>query len=172
LSNWQTPLMKTYLGPEQVKLLEEAATCFRDCLLISLLFHTGCRISEALALKVEDMDFEQGIQTSHTIKEVLNLAKMELDAIKNELGKRSIPYGGGFVVGHGRRKRLLRQYFPGVPGTVLDVKWRAYKDFVEELAPIVGEIDECLHTFGYNEVKQMAIAEKISIWEEVRIITP
>jgi len=49
--------MKTYLEPEDVRLLEEAATCFRDRLLIRLLFRTGCRISEVLALKVEDMDF-------------------------------------------------------------------------------------------------------------------
>jgi hypothetical protein len=55
----------------------------------------------------------------------------------------------------------LRQYFPGVPGAVLDVKWRVYKDFVEELGPIVDEIDKCMKTFSYGEVKQMAIAEKI-----------
>lgn len=104
----------------------------------------------------------QIIKDAHNIKEVLSYTKMELDAIEDELGKRSIPYGGGFVAGHGRRKRLKRQYFPGVPGDILDVKWHIYKDTVAELEPIIEEIDACIYTFGYDEVKQMAIAEKIT----------
>jgi soluble cytochrome b562 len=43
----------------------------------------------------------------------------------------------------------------------IDVKWHIYKDFVEGLKPLVEEIDECMRTFSYGEVKQMAIAEKI-----------
>jgi len=66
--------MKTYLEPEEVKLLEEEATCLRDRLLIRLLFHTGCRISEALALKVEDINFEQGIVTILHLKSYINLS--------------------------------------------------------------------------------------------------
>lgn len=61
LSNWQAPLMKTYLEPEEVKLLEEEATCLRDRLLIRLLFHTGCRVSEALGLTVDDIDLSKGL---------------------------------------------------------------------------------------------------------------
>jgi len=53
--------VKTYLEPKEVKQLEEAATCLRDRLLIRLLFHTGCRISEALALTVEDIDLRKGL---------------------------------------------------------------------------------------------------------------
>jgi integrase/recombinase XerD len=52
--------MKTYLELEEVAQLEKAASNLRDKLLIRVLFHLGCRISEALALKVEDIDFEQG----------------------------------------------------------------------------------------------------------------
>jgi len=66
--------VKTYLEPEEVRLLEEAATCFRDRLLIRLLFHTGCRISEALALKVEDINFEQGTLTILHLKSHINLS--------------------------------------------------------------------------------------------------
>lgn len=43
--------------------MEQAATCPRDRLLIRLLSHLGCRISEALALKLEDIDFEHGTVT-------------------------------------------------------------------------------------------------------------
>ena len=49
--------MKTYLEPEEVTLVEKATPYLRDRLLIHILFHLGCRISEALALKVEDIDF-------------------------------------------------------------------------------------------------------------------
>lgn len=51
--------MKTYLEPEEITLMEQAASNLRDKILIRLLFHLGCRISEALALKVEDIDFKQ-----------------------------------------------------------------------------------------------------------------
>jgi len=45
---------------DEIACLEKCTTNLRDRLLIRLLFHLGCRISEALALKVEDVDFKQG----------------------------------------------------------------------------------------------------------------
>ena len=66
--------MKAYLGAEDVEGLEKAATCFRDRLLIRLLFRLGCRISEALALKVEDIDFTQGTVTIEHLKTRLKLS--------------------------------------------------------------------------------------------------
>ncbi len=51
--------MKTYLEIEDIELMEIAASCLRDRLLIRLLFHLGCRISELLAIKASDIDFEQ-----------------------------------------------------------------------------------------------------------------
>ena len=55
--------MKTYLDLDELKQLEEQARCVRDRLLIRLLARLGCRISEALALRVEDIDFEAGTVT-------------------------------------------------------------------------------------------------------------
>jgi len=52
--------MKAYLEPDEVKLMEDKTTNLRDRLLVHLLFRLGCRVSEALALKVEDIDFDQG----------------------------------------------------------------------------------------------------------------
>lgn len=60
--------MKAYLEPEEIALLEKATTCLRDKLLVRLLFRLGCRISEALALKVEDIDFKQGVVTIEHLK--------------------------------------------------------------------------------------------------------
>jgi len=66
--------MKAYLEPEEVVLMEKAATCFRDRLLIGLLFRLGCRISEALALTVEDIDFTRGTVTIQHLKSRLKLS--------------------------------------------------------------------------------------------------
>lgn len=66
--------MKTYLDPSEVALLEDAATNLRDKLLIRVLFHLGCRISEALALTVEDVDFERGVVTIKHLKTRLKLS--------------------------------------------------------------------------------------------------
>jgi len=55
--------MKAYLELSELKQLEEGATCLRDRLLIRLLARLGCRISEALALRVEDIDFDAGTVT-------------------------------------------------------------------------------------------------------------
>jgi integrase/recombinase XerD len=65
--------MKTYLEAIEVELMEEVAVCFRDRLLIRLLFRLGCRISEALALKVEEIDFDQGTVTIAHLKARLEL---------------------------------------------------------------------------------------------------
>jgi integrase/recombinase XerD len=45
----------------------------RDVLLIRLLVRLGCRISEALALKVEDIDFTQGMVTIEHLKTRIKL---------------------------------------------------------------------------------------------------
>ncbi len=65
--------MKAYLEPEEVVLMEKAATCFRDRLLIRLLFRSGCRISETLCLKVEDVDLAHCTITIQHLKTRLKL---------------------------------------------------------------------------------------------------
>lgn len=66
--------MKTYLEPEEVEKLEEAAEYLRDRLLIRVLFRLGCRISEALGLAVPDIDFAQGTATIEHLKARIKLA--------------------------------------------------------------------------------------------------
>ena len=66
-------MAKVYLELGEVKRLEEAAEYLRDKLLIRLLFHLGCRISEALALTVEDIDFDEGTVTIEHLKARLRL---------------------------------------------------------------------------------------------------
>lgn len=51
--------MKTYLDLQEVGKMERCAISLRDRLLIRLLFHLGCRVSEALAITTNDIDFGQ-----------------------------------------------------------------------------------------------------------------
>lgn len=60
--------MKAYLEIKETEQLENAATCLRDRLLIRILSRLGCRISEALALRVDDIDFIQGSVTVEHLK--------------------------------------------------------------------------------------------------------
>jgi integrase/recombinase XerD len=65
---------KTYLEPAEVDLMEKAAANLRDRLLVRLLFHLGCRVSEAVALRAQDIDFEQGTVTILRLKVRLKLS--------------------------------------------------------------------------------------------------
>jgi len=69
----RTNTVKTYLERNEVERLEEQVTCVRDRLLVRLLARLGCRISEALAIRVEDIDFNQGTITIQHLKERLRL---------------------------------------------------------------------------------------------------
>ena len=66
--------MKTYLEPIEISLLEKATSNMRDKLLIRVLFHLGCRVSEALALAIEDIDFDHGTITIEHLKANLQLS--------------------------------------------------------------------------------------------------
>jgi len=51
--------MKTYLKIQDVEKIIYCATSIRDRLLIRLLFQLGCRVSEALNITLDDIDFGQ-----------------------------------------------------------------------------------------------------------------
>jgi integrase/recombinase XerD len=67
-------MLKTYLEPIEIEQLEQAAEYLRDKLLVRLLFHLGCRISEALGISVGDIDFNQGTVTIEHLKTRLKLS--------------------------------------------------------------------------------------------------
>lgn len=53
-------MTKTCLTAEEVGTLEKVADNMRDRLLIHLLFHPGCRVTEVPGLTTEDIDFQGG----------------------------------------------------------------------------------------------------------------
>jgi len=59
---------KTYLELSEVDEMEKAARYLRDRLLVRVLFWAMVRISEAVALRVEDVDFDQGTITIKHLK--------------------------------------------------------------------------------------------------------
>ncbi len=71
---------KSYLEPSEVGIIEETATCLRDKLLIRLLFRLGCRISEVLALTVENIDLVKGLVTIVHLKSRIKLLCPECQA--------------------------------------------------------------------------------------------
>lgn len=73
-------MTKAYLELNDVEQLERAATCFRDRLLIRLLFRLGSRISEALALTVEDIDLDQSTVTIQPLKAHTKVSCPQCDA--------------------------------------------------------------------------------------------
>ncbi len=66
-------MSKAYLDPEEVKTLEQQANYLRDKVLIRLLFHLGCRVSEALALELKDIDFKASTVSIHHLKSRVKL---------------------------------------------------------------------------------------------------
>ncbi|MBA7682479.1 Tyrosine recombinase XerC [subsurface metagenome] len=65
--------LKEYLEPEQVGKVIAATTNPRDRAFVTLLARTGIRISEAIQLKVRDIDFQRGTLTIVHLKERLRL---------------------------------------------------------------------------------------------------
>ena len=76
--------MKTYLEIDETERLERAAICLRDRLLIRLLARLGCRVSEALALTVDDVDLKEGTVTIQHLKSRINVSCPQCNA---RLGK-------------------------------------------------------------------------------------
>jgi integrase/recombinase XerD len=70
----ESRLMKVYVNPCEETLMEKVATNLRDKLFIHLLFHLACRIGEALALTVEDIDFGRGTVTIQHLKASLKIS--------------------------------------------------------------------------------------------------
>lgn len=73
-------MAKAYLETEEVVKLEQAADYLRDRLLIRVLFHLGCRVSEALGIRVSDIDFDQGLVTIQHLKQRIRFSCPECDA--------------------------------------------------------------------------------------------
>ena len=105
-------MTKVYLDGNDITALEQATTNLRDRLLVRLLFHSGCRISEALALEVSDVDIDAGTIRIQHLKSRLRLS---CNVCGTRLGKShtfcpkcgtAVKDAGAIALEH-RRMRLL-----------------------------------------------------------------
>lgn len=110
-----TPIrdLKGYLEPQQIVMLIQVATNPRDRAFIALLARTGVRISEAIQLKVRDIDFQRGTLTIVHLKERL---KLKCPYCGESLGKRHLfcPSCGN-KVGKALREKIEQRHQRTIP---------------------------------------------------------
>jgi integrase/recombinase XerD len=146
--------MKTYLEPNEIEQLENAATNLRDKLLIRVLFHLGCRISEALALEVKDVDFTHASVTIQHLKSRITLACPKCGA---RLGKSHIycPKCGERVkeaLAQEREHRRQRTL------PIDDYSLRILSDYIQRGGPVTRNGKKLL--FGINRHRAWQIVKE------------
>jgi len=136
--------MRSYLEPEEIALLEQSCPNSRDRLLIHLLFHLGCRVTEALSIKVEDIDFTQ---KTITILHLKHRIKLSCPACGARLGSAHVfcPKCGNKIEkkNYQNQENRKQRILPIDADTIY-----LLKDFVEKDGPI--EKDGKRFLFGIN----------------------
>jgi len=146
--------MKAYVEPEEVTLMEKAATNLRDRLLIRLLFHLGCRVSEALALTAEDIDFSRGTIIIEHLKARL---KLSCTGCGQRLGRSHVfcPKCGGKVEkAQAEQQKHRRQRVLPVDGETLSM----LKDYIRRGGPVLREGERLI--FGINRHRAWQIVRE------------
>lgn len=143
--------MKAHLEVNEIEKLENVAKYFRDRLLIRLLGRLGCRISEALALGVKDIDFNAGTVTIQHLKSRLKLSCPKCSA---RLGRSHsfCPKCGAKVeeaVAREREHRRVR-VLPLDKGTL-----EMLKEYVERGGPVIWDGKRLI--FGINRHRAFQI---------------
>jgi len=146
--------MKAYIELEEVTLMEKATTNLRDRLLIRLLFHLGCRISEALALKVEDIDFTQGTVIIVHLKHRVNLSCASCGA-RLGMSHAFCPKCGGKVEkAQTEQREHRRQRVLPVDSEILSM----LKEYVQRGGPVSREGKRLI--FGVNRHRAWQIVKE------------
>jgi integrase/recombinase XerD len=145
---------KAYLELKDAALLETATTNVRDRLLIRLLFRLGCRVSEALALEVEDIDFAHGTVTIQHLKVRINLSCPKCGA---RLG-RSHSYcpGCGAKVGEvvARQRELRRVRTLPLDGDTLEM----LENYISRGGPLLRDGRKLI--FGINRHRAWQVVKQ------------
>jgi len=146
--------MKAYLEPEEVALMENETTNLRDRLLIRLLFHSGCRVSEALALGVEDVDFASG---TISIRHLKTRLKLSCTRCGQRLGKsHTFCPRCGMEIDKARieQHEHRRQRVLPVDGKTMDI----LKEYIERGGPVLRNGKRLI--FGINRHRAWQIVKQ------------
>jgi integrase/recombinase XerD len=148
--------MKAYLEPEEINLMEQAATNLRDKILVHLLFRLGCRVSEALSIKVDDVDFNQGTATIIHLKHRL---KLSCSICGDSLGLTHIycpKCGGKITKSQTDEQEHRRQRVLPIDGDTL----KMLKEYIRRGGPVVKEGKHFI--FGINRHRAWQIVKGLS----------
>jgi len=136
--------MKTYLDINEIEQLEKAASNLRDKILIRFLFHLGCRVTESLALKVEDIDFSQGTVTIQHLKTRLKLSCPECGQRLGRSHTFCPKCGGKIRKAQAEEQQHRRQRVLPVDSDTL----KLLKEYIDRGGPVLR--DERRLIFGIN----------------------
>lgn len=148
--------MKTYLEIEETEKLENAATCLRDRLLIRLLAKLGCRVSEALALTVDDIDFDYGTVSIIHLKTRLKLSCI---GCGQRLGRYHVfcpNCGSKIEKTQTEQQEHRRQRVLPVDGDTLSM----FKDYIHRGGPILRDGKRVI--FGINRFMAWRVVKECS----------
>ncbi|TET40655.1 MAG: integrase, partial [Dehalococcoidia bacterium] len=146
--------MKAYVESDEIAMMGEATSNLRDKLLIRTLFHLGCRISEALTLKVEDIDFTQGTVAIIHLKARL---KLSCAGCGQRLGRYHVfcPGCGSKVErAQAEQQEHRRQRVLPVDGDTLSM----LKDYVRRGGPVLRDGKKLI--FGINRHRAWQIIKE------------
>jgi len=146
--------MKAYLEPDEVTLMEKAASNLRDKILIHLLFRLGCRISEILSIKVDDINFAQGTIAIIHLKRRLKLSCPSCGA---RLGANHLfcpKCGGRIEKSHTEEQEHRRQRVLPIDSQTLDL----LKEYIQRGGPVVKEGKTLI--FGINRHRSWQVVKE------------
>ena len=146
--------MKAYLEPDEVALMENAASNLRDKILIHLLFRLGCRISEVLSIKVDDINFAQGTIAIIHLKRRLKLSCANCGA---RLGANHLfcpKCGGRIEKSHTEEQEHRRQRVLPIDSQTLDL----LKEYIQRGGPVVKEGETLI--FGINRHRSWQVVKE------------
>jgi len=146
--------VKAYLEAGEVTRLEKSTTNLRDKLLIRLLFHLGCRVSEALALKVDDIDFTQGAITIIHLKTRLKLSCTQCGQRLGRSHTFCPKCGCKIEKAEAEQQERHRQRVLPIDSDTLSM----LKEYVQRGGPVVRE--EKRFIFGINRHRAWQIVKK------------
>ena len=137
-------MTKAYLEPKEIILMEQAATNLRDKILIHILFRLGCRITEALSLKVDDIDFNQSAVTIIHLKQRIKLLCVTCGA---RLGANHVfcpKCGGRIGKSQVEEQEYRRQRVLPIDGNTM----KMLKEYIQRGGPVVRDGKRLI--FGIN----------------------
>jgi len=116
----------------------------RDKLIIRLLFHLGCRISEALGLEVKDIEFTQGMVTIQHLKSRIKLACPKCSARLGKMHSFCPKCGSKVEEAVAKEQEHRRMRTLPLDGDTLEM----LKDYIKRGGPVIRNGKKLL--FGIN----------------------